>query len=267
MPFLLTVLLWLCLATAQAAQTAEVVQIKSRPAVSLVDAVRPALGQDGGVSAFHDKLILRGSPQQIANAKAIILELDRPARRLIIEVSQTGQINMDSNRVDYGLSTDNVSVGRVPPGRQAQIGFQQAQTRARGDGLQRVQALDGQPALIMAGQSVPVYQGYQGIVGHRVYQGFEVHYRDAERGFFALPRVHGDQVTVEIFQQADRPTADGYFATQRASTVLRGRLGEWLTLGSIGDSQDDRDQRIGTYATTRQSEDRQLSLRVLPVNY
>ena len=266
MPLLLSLVLWLSLSIAHASESTEVVQIMSRPAASLVDAVSPVLAPNGGASAFHDKLILRGTQQQIANAKAIIAELDQPARRLIIEVSQSGQIGLDTNRFNYGIGTDNVSIGRVPKDSTAQIGFQSAQTRASGDSTQRVQALDGQPALIMAGQSVPVYQGYQDVIGDRIYQGFNVQYRDAEQGFFALPRVHGNQVTVEIFQQSDRAMMNGDFSTQRASTVLRGGLGEWLTLGSVGDSQGGSDRRIGGYATTRRSQDRQLQLRVLPVD-
>jgi hypothetical protein len=157
-------------------------------------------------------------------------------------------------------------LGRVPPDSRAQLGFQQIQTRGRGDATQRVQALDGQPALIMAGQSVPVYQTHQQIIGNRLVQGFDVRYRDANRGFVALPRVHGDQVTVEIYQQNDRPAYNGRFDKQAASTVLRGRLGEWLTLGAIGDTSGDSDNRIGGHVTTRRAEDRQLMLRVVPVN-
>jgi hypothetical protein len=264
----LLLVLWLLLfgTALQASETTEVIQIMSRPAASLIEAVRPALGEQGGVSAFHDKLILRGTPQGISNAKAIIAELDRPARRLIIEVAQTGQFGLATRSVDYGVRTDNVEIGRPPPQGTAQIGFQQAQTRARGDATQRVQALDGHPALIMAGQSVPVYDGYQEVIGGRVYQGFNVRYRDANRGFYAVPRVHGDQVTVDIYQQADRALLNGNFSTQRASTILRGRLGDWLTLGAIADSQSDRDNRIGGHISTRRSEDRQLQLRVLPVD-
>lgn len=250
-----------------AQQAATVVQIQSRPAASLIEAVRPVLGKTGGVSAFHDKLILRGTAAQIEAAKAVIADLDRPARRLIIEVNLTSHIDHNSRRFGYGVRTDNVQLGRVPPpGSRAQLGYQQIQTQGQGDALQRVQALDGQPALIMAGQSVPVYQTHQQVIGNTLVQGFNMSYRDANQGFVALPRVHGDQVTVEIYQQNDRPAYNGRFNTQAASTVLRGNLGEWLTLGSVGGSTGGTDNRIGGQITTRRMEDRQLQLRVLPVD-
>lgn len=259
------VLLVVC-GSAQAQPTAEVVQIMTRPAASLIGAVRPVLGDTGGVSAFHDKLIIRGTPEQIAAAKALIAELDRPARRLIIEVRQASQVDLSSQRFGYGARTDNIELGRVPPGQRAQLGFQQMQTRGHTDALQRVQALDGRPAMIRVGQSVPVYQTHQQVFGNTVVQGIDVRYRDADRGFIALPRVHGTEVTVEIYQQDDRPTQGGRFDRQAASTILRGRLGEWLTLGSVGDSRDDTDNQIGGYVATRRAEDRQLMLRILPVD-
>lgn len=261
----LVVILVLCGGT-HAQPASEVVQIMTRPAASLIGAVRPLLGDSGGVSAHHDKLIIRGSPAQIAAVKALIAELDRPARRLIIEVRQASQVDLSSQRFGYGARTDNVELGRIPPGQRAQLGFRQMQTRGRTDALQRVQALDGQPAMIMIGQSVPVYQTYQQFIGNSVVQGFDVRYRDADRGFVALPRVHGDQVTVEIYQQGDRTAQDGRFDTQSTSTILRGRLGEWLTLGSVGDSRDDTDNRIGAHVTTRRAEDRRLMLRIIPVD-
>lgn len=260
----LLLLSWLGVASAQ--QMSEVVQITSRPAASLVDAVRPVLGEGGGVSAFHDKLILRGTPEGLSAAKAIIAELDRPAERLIIEVRQGSHLDLESQRFEYGVRTDEVRIGNVPRNADARVGYQQMQTRGQGDSTYRVQALDGQPALIMSGRSVPVYQGYQQIIGNRYYQGLNVDYRDANAGFVALPRVHGEQVTVEIFQQDNRPRFNQEFSIQQASTVLRGRLGDWLTLGSIGDAAGGTDKQIGRYATTRRSEDRQLLLRVLKAN-
>jgi type II secretory pathway component GspD/PulD (secretin) len=259
------VLLALC-GDLKAQPGAAVVQIMSRPAASLIGAVRPLLGESGGVSAFHDKLIIRGSPEQIAAAKALIAELDRPARRLIIEVRQASQVDLSSQRFDYGARTDNVELGRVPPGQRAKLGFQRLQTRGRTDALQRVQALDGQPAMIRVGQSVPVYQTYQQVIGNQVVQSFDVRYRDADRGFIALPRIHGKDVTVEIYQQDDRPTRYGRFDTQSASTILRGQIGEWLTLGSVGDSRDDTGNQIGGHVSTRRAEDRRLMLRILPVD-
>lgn len=250
---------------AQPPQTA-VFQIKSRPAASLVESVRPLVGEQGGVSAFHDRLIVRGSPAELNAVRELVSQIDRPARRLLIEVRNAGQASLSTRSLGYGVNTGDVRLGRVPPGRDGQISYQSFETRGQADSLQRVQALDGQPALIRTGESVPIYQGQQHLYGYGVFQGYSLHYRDANRGFVALPRVHGDQVTVEIYQQDERYLADGRFALQEASTVLRGPLGQWLTLGATGGDDSDSSDQLGWHVTTRRAEDRRLELRVLAVD-
>lgn len=242
------------------------IPVMSQPAAALVDTIRPLLGRNGGVSAFRDRLVVRGTPQQVAAVRSLLSEIDRPARRLIIEVRQTGNLSLSTRGFGYGVDTGNVRLGQVRPGSDGRISYRGAQTRGRDDSLQRVQALDGRPALIRAGQSVPVYRGYQDIVGRRIVQGFEMHYRDTSSGFVALPRVHGDQVTVEIYQQHGRPAANGGFDLQQASTVLRGDLGQWLPLGSIGSDDQDQRHELGRHVQTRRAHDRQLELRVILLN-
>ena len=242
------------------------IQVHSRPAASLVDAVRPLLGQDGSVSAFHDRLIVRGTAKEIASVRAMLAELDRPARRLLIEVRRAGQIAQSSSDLGYGVNTGDVRIGRAPPGSDAQIRYQEIRTRGSGDSLQRVQALDGRPALIRAGQSVPVYQTHRYVGPWGVTQGFDMHYRDATSGFYALPRVHGDQVTVEIYQHSERPADSGRFDLQQASSMLRGELGQWMTLGSVGGEAGDSGNQIGRHYQTHRAQDVQIQLRVLAVD-
>ena len=65
--------------------------------------------------------------------------------------------------------------------------------RGRNDSLHRVQVLDGRPALIRVGQSVPVYQVHQQIYGNDIVQGIRCPVSGYREGFVALPRVHGDR--------------------------------------------------------------------------
>jgi hypothetical protein len=262
-----TALILMLLMTAVGASDVHVVtiQVRSQPAAALLETVRPLVSK-GGVSAFHDKLIVRGTETEIMQVRELVAELDRPARRLMIEVRQSGGMHYEQRDLGYGVSTDNLSVGRVPPGARGQVSYQQMQTRVSDDGTQRVRALDGRPALIRVGQSVPVYSGHQGVVGNTWVQGFNVSYRETGSGFFALPRVHGDAVTVEIYQRNDRAAENGRFDVQRATTVLQGPLGSWLTLASTGGSDSDHQDGIGRNIQTRRSSDRQIELRVIAVD-
>lgn len=240
--------------------------VRSQPAAALVDVVRPLLGESGGVSAFHDKLIVRGNRQQIAAVRTLLADIDRPARRLLIEVRQRGQFSTSTRDLGYGARSDDVRLGQAPRRDGVRLQYKQLQTRSRDAGTQRVQALDGRPALIRAGQSVPVYRAHQQVIGNQLIQGFDVDYRDVGSGFIALPRLHGEQVTIEIYQQHERAAMNGRFNVQHASTVLRGALGQWLPLGVIGGSDADRDGSFGRHVQTQRRGNRQIDLRVIAVD-
>lgn len=264
----LTALLLLTFATITAAQSlhVETFQVRSMPPAALIDTIRPMLGQQASVSAFHDRLIVKASPGELKQVRALLEQLDRPPRRLIIEVRQAGSIGLSTQGVGYGADSNNVRIGRTTPGDRAGLRYGTAETQGRIDGLQRVQALDGRPAFIRAGQDIPVYQGYQGTVGGRFVQGFQMQYRNTGNGFHALPRTHGDRVTVEIHQQQAQASGNNRFLTQQASTVLQGRIGEWLTLGSTGGSDSDSGDAPGRHFQTRRTQDHLIEIRVLPVD-
>ncbi len=242
------------------------IPIVSQPAAAMLDTVRPLLGRDGSVSAYQDKLIVRGTAAQIEQVQSLINELDRPPRRLLIEVRQAGKQSISTRGIGYAVDTGNVRLGQVPPGGNAQLGYGDFQTRGRNDSLHRVQVLDGRPALIRVGQSVPVYQVHQQIYGNDIVQGFDVQYRDTASGFVALPRVHGDRVTIEIYQQNESAAPNGRFDAQQASSVLRGHLGEWMTLGSVGGQDYGNRDDLGLHVQTHRSQDRQIELRVIAVD-
>lgn len=263
----LLLMLWLIagVAVAQSGRI-ETFIVRSQPAAALVEVVRPMLSDGAAVSAFHDRLIVNGSADDLARVRKLLADLDRPPRRLLIEVRQAGSLSLSSSGIGYGIDTGNVEIGSTAPGNRAEVRAGVAETRGRNDSLQRVQALDGRAAFIRSGEDVPVYQGYQGVYGGRVVQGFQMQYRNTGSGFYALPRVHGDRVTVEIYQQHERPMSNNRFLTQQASTVLDGALGQWLTLGSVGGSDSDQHNALGSHYQTRREQDRLIELRVLAVD-
>jgi type II secretory pathway component GspD/PulD (secretin) len=101
---------------------------------------------------------------------------------------------------------------------------------------QSVQVVEGGRAYINVGQSLPMplRQVVVGPGGAMVTDS--VVYRDIGQGFYAEPRVVGDRVTLEISPQFDTPGNAGYGSanTQRVSTTVSGRLGEWIELGGSG---------------------------------
>lgn len=244
----------------------QVFVINSLPAADMITTVQPLLSNASSVSAFHDKLIVRGTASEIAAVKTLLDQLDQPARRLLIELRQRGSNTVSGSGVEYGVNSEHLRLGQAPQDAGAQLRYRQTETRGANDGVQRIQALDGRPALIQTGTSVPMVTATEGGSRYAPRYTTVLEYRDAISGFYAVPRLHGDQVTVEVYQQANTPGQAGNFDVQRASMVLRGPLGEWLPLGAVGGNEQQSDQAIGRHLQTRREHDRQWELRVSPLD-
>jgi len=99
---------------------------------------------------------------------------------------------------------------------------------------QRIQVLEGNQAFIRAGQSVPYTTQTVIQNGRHVTVTEGTTYRDVTSGFYVVPRISGDQVTLEINPQRNTVGASGSVNIQQAATTLSGRLGEWIELGGVG---------------------------------
>lgn len=252
---LLLLVAWLPLQALSADETA-IFDLRHRLADDLAPPLRDLLGKEGSVSVYGNRLIVRAPSQRLVEVRRLIRQLDRAPRNLIVEV-QTG-----SGRERHGAAVDINSYGM-----QAQVRAYAGHTRRRGDGVQRVRTLDGRPALIQIGRSVPIYQVERWQDGPYTKERMHLEYRDITTGIYVLPRVHGDQVTVEVYQQAERPAVrTGEFRTQQAASVVSGRLGEWIPVGSIQASSSGHQRGIGIRATTRAEDQLQIAVRVLPAD-
>jgi hypothetical protein len=75
--------------------------------------------------------------------------------------------------------------------------------------------------------------------------------------------VNGDYVTLDI-QQFDDRAGDrrGVINTQSTDTVVRGRLGEWISLGSIYTTSKQGRGGLGRSISTQDSVDQQIEVMV-----
>ena len=100
---------------------------------------------------------------------------------------------------------------------------------------QEILAMEGKPALIHIGQAIPLRERtvvHQGI-STRIIES--TRFEEIGTGFYVLPQISGDRVTLEISPQKQRLStgiAQGY-ETQALSTTVSGHLGEWIELGAI----------------------------------
>jgi hypothetical protein len=207
----------------------------------------------------------------MAQIRQVLDSIDRPARRLLITVTQ----DVDQVRRERALSlSGSVRIGdsgriSVPPAPHPPSGhglivqghgdgdIVRGQIRDRkltesGRGTQQVQVLEGAQAFIEVGQSRPVARSDLVYTPHgpRVVTTHE--YLGAGTGFYVRPRMSGDRVTLSIRSARDRFRGDrgGSIETQSIDTEVSASLGEWVEIGGV--QQDE--QRGSSEILGRRSE-------------
>lgn len=216
-----------------AAQQMEIIPLRSKTVDEVLPTLLPLVEPGGTLTGMNDQLFLKASARNRDEIKRALAALDKPSRRLIIRVSQNRQAE-DSAR--GGEVSGQVTLGGT---RRGNVGASVWDTRSvRGEAAsQMVQTVEGGRAFIQIGRSlaVPMRQVIVGPGGAVVNEG--VFYRDIGSGFYAMPRVNGQRVTLEISQQVenfDPAYGRGAVSGQRLATTVSGQLGEWIELGGGG---------------------------------
>lgn len=248
----------------------EVIELKARTLDEVLPVVRPLVGDDAAVTGMGNNLIIKASPAQVAAVRKLLAEIDHPPKRLLITVSNQGE-NLGSTS-GYAASADiKIGQGQVginSPGRpvgdsQGRIALHDADTRRSRTASQQVQALEGRPAYISVGAQVPVRERQEYSVNGVPYSREVTSLRDVSSGFYVVPHVSGEFVSLEILQHDDRRAgAGGRIDTQRATTTVRARLGEWVDLGGIDTRGSGSRTGLGYATRNQESTTRQIRVKV-----
>lgn len=222
----------------------EIIQLKSRPANEIIPILKPMLEPDASISGMDNQLIIRAKPERIAEIRKILKKIDRPARRLIIYVRQGSTYDLDRKGVGVDMDTKLGKHVRIITGYSKMPGStriitRSASTRNQLDSTQHVQTLEGKPAFIATGKEVPVDEQTTTISGGVVQQQNTVRYRDVTSGFYVIPYLNGDQVSLNISPHMQRQgSIHGTYDVSSAHTTVRGQIGEWITIGGVSSSID-----------------------------
>lgn len=269
---ILAAMLALALA-AQAQQTVlEVIQLNYRNADQVIPMLQPLLAPGGTISGMQNRIIVRTTPQNLAELRKVLDLVDAMPRKLLISVRQQSAAGGMGSESEVSGSVGNDRARVTVPGTGSNQGgnvvirrgddkvrgrVSQSQSASSDSGVQTLQVLEGNEAYIQVGQSVPVRS--------QSAQGSEtVQYRDAGTGFYVRPRVSGNQVTLAISTRRDS-VADpntGAINVQRVDTVVSGRLGEWIELGGIEQESVQRDNGTVYRRSVTGRDDRRVFLKV-----
>lgn len=241
----------LCLATpASRADELVTVQLQWRTAEDMIPLLQPLLPPGAVVTGAGNVLLVRADAATLAQLNTAIATLDRAPRQLLITVGQSSGSAVRGGGVagsaSVGSGDVQVGVNRPPrPGESgATVVVGAGSTQQSIGNVSSIRALEGFEVFVSVGQSRPfttttVESGPWGSTTTTRSTGF----REASTGFFAVPRLSGDRVTLQISPRQQRftsPSRGATVATQSLSTTVSGRLGEWMQLGGVDEVQDGR---------------------------
>ncbi len=250
--------LLLLLPLAASGQTVtEVIPLQHRSSDEIIPVLQPLLDKQGAISGMQGQLIVRTTPSNLREIKRLLTEIDTAPRRLIITVKQDVDRATEQRLRGTSGSSDAAGArvtiagsesGQTVEAGQKQGGGQKARVLSSRSlesdrNTQHVQVLEGSSAFIRSGQSLP--QPTRGLIYSpqgdvRVIENTQM--RNAVTGFSVLPHVHGDEVTLEVSPQRDKPNMQtpGSIDIQQMGTTVSGKLGEWIELGGVGQGQADQ---------------------------
>ena len=278
-PAVLFVLLALFATTPRADYPIEVVELRHNLLQDVLPVVQPLMGEGETLTGMNNQLIIKAPPARVRQIRELLSQIDRPPRRLIVTVSNQGELDRysrghstaaDINSGDgnitinpRGQRRETASAGVESGDSRARIGVHDSSSQGGRTVGQHVQVMEGRRAWINAGVQVPVRSREGYFAGGVPYERRSITYHDVRSGFYVIPRLSGEFVTLEILQHDDRPgDRPRTFRTQSANSTVSGRLGEWINLGGISKAESDSRRDIGQSASSGMTGGQQIWVKV-----
>lgn len=259
----------------------EVVELYTRSAEELIPVLEPMLARGGSVSGVGNKLVIRTTPANLADLRQMLATLDAPPRMLRISVRQGVTGREDGIDAEIAGSVGGEQARITVPGKRASgepgatvsgtHGSSHVRARINASesenasvGVQTVQAIEGRPAFITLGSSIPIRSSTRVVGADGVTVTDSVTYRDVGSGFYALARTNGAMVTIQLATTADTVSdpRTGASRIQRVSSVVSGPLGKWLELGGIVENSDVGQGGLLSHSGRTAAEKRSTYIRV-----
>jgi type II secretory pathway component GspD/PulD (secretin) len=257
------------LVSAVQADSITTIQLSNRPAEEVIPIIKPMLGAGDAITGQGFKIFLRSSSETLAQVKEMIDALDVAAKTLQISVFQGSTRGLGALGIGASIQveSDDASVGIGTGGNKKATGggsitystsngsgsINSTSTRLRleDNPIHQVRVTAGTEAYIETGEQIPYFSGTNWIVPKAVAGGIE--YKDVTTGFYVLPRIHGDNVTLQVspFKNSQSNARGGNIETQHANTTITGRIGEWLLIGGVTEQLKRAQSGTGSYSSTQ----------------
>jgi type II secretory pathway component GspD/PulD (secretin) len=250
---------WLsAIAPSLSAQQMQVIELRHATAAQVIPVLEPLLDPGDAITGTDGTLFVRAGPDALARVQQALDVLDRAPRELVITVAQGNSIEASAAaaRGSVVISDDSAAARVVVRADGGQV---------RLDNLSSVRTIEGMEAWIATGRSVP-YTDVWRTPGPGGTVQRSTTYRDVDTGFYALPRLRGDVVSIEISarQQALAPGQRQDVRTAGTNTVIEVPIGTWVEIGAVRESGGGSDEGLLRWGRYTSASEYSAWLRVDP---
>lgn len=218
----------------------EIFDLKSRTAEEIIPIIKPLVSRDTFLSGQSYQLFVRGTAADIKLVTDLLQRIDSPLRNLLVSVRQVNKNQAKQDEIDFmaKIKSGKLTLDINSSGSGSQLRLKRFGTKKSHENTHSVRVLEGHPAYVYTGTSKPVKTQEAFAKGKTSAYQYSTQYKQASSGFYALPWVVNDRVTIEINPQQQNFKQGNVIATHDISTVIKGRVGQWITLGGLDESSD-----------------------------
>jgi type II secretory pathway component GspD/PulD (secretin) len=257
----------------------EIIELKNGVVSDIIPVLKPLVAEGGTVTGMNGKIIIKSTPSNLKQIKQILAQIDKAPRRLMISVKQNvdGSLKTSEDGLSGRYISNNIKIespdisneGTIIQGQDSDgnvIRYRTLETRSNIEdrNVFRVQTLEGHHAHINIGNSVPIPTSNTIVTGAGVVIQNGVEYREVTSGFYVLPRLQGDNVTLLIAPKLSRisPNQAAIFDVQEVETTAIGKLGEWIEIGGATQHYNNDNRRNVIRTKQRGQEQRNVLIKV-----
>lgn len=251
------------------AQSIATIQLTNRPASEVIPIVEPMLATDDVISGHGFKIFLRSSPETLAQVKDMIDAIDIAAKVLQISVFQGNAQGLQelgiSGNIQIGNGSTNIAIGsnnKVDDAGSisyssdnASGGISSTSTRTRQikNPVHQLRVTEGSQGYIETGKQIALFSGTHWKRPKAT--GSNIEFKNVTTGFYVLPRIYGDNVTLQVspFKSSQSKAGSGDIKILNADTTVTGPIGKWLLIGGATEQITASQNSPGSHSSTQRS--------------
>lgn len=246
----------------------KIITLQHRFVEDILPIIQPLAGDDGAITGMQNHLIIRASPEKMAEIEQIISTLDVARSNLKITVSRQNNLETSRNGVDVNgrKRIGNVAIDTSRYPRRAsdgvQIGIENNRSVSHNHSNQFINVIDGGFAYIQVGQSIPFTQEWVTLTSRYASILRTTDFVEISTGFAVHPRTIGSQIELEITPRIAQFNQQGHIDFDELRTVVRINKGEWFDFGATMQQKDEVSRAILSTRNSKQTQDNALSIRI-----